>query len=756
MCRLIAAVLALVAPATVFAQTAAQRALDNEPEARQIQSISQSMQQPAVDPLDPQRRQGPISRAVDQTAALRRMNALLDQLEERLSRETRACGFCSDKQEELSELIRQRMDLVSTSRDAIGHDRAGFAMKVTGLTPSGDTRWTDIQIALRDSAETVRAHCAKSRTDKYCAGDGMRRMAADHERAWAACFNQNNWVEEASKRRAYEACMSTTDPLTQMCSQDHPGSPMACPYSDVSYMDVNELHFWHDRFNVDPTKLTADAMLVVGQAVHVALLEPIVAPPGTAPGAAFTVTVRGRLGNALAGEADAVHSRNPALQNALTLDPQLNVGVQGRFEAIPAGTEVGIEASIAPRAGQPSAATLTLTIGGSNEGRRQTVATRGRPAEAAREATAAAPPGAAASLAAVRMQPVQRQVSWPQPGAVILAANTELAFVTACGCALPLTLAELKQQLAAHPVTAAAPAAERASFTTLVIPAGSRIDPILTEPVTVSGIQAGKHFHARLNSDLALPQGGGNRSDVLDVRKGTDVYYKVTDQAGANPSAPGRHNVQLKVDYVVLNGQQVPVKTDSGLAFAYDVAAPGARRTQPSDEIIPVGMERAWSIVEDVSVTATGLSQDGGQAARRASAAGSHGDALRRDIGDYNDTWIGHAITLRGVVSKVVTVRQYDIALHFKESPDDAVVMCFKLGGQISQTTFNAQTGGPDLSAFVGKTVEITGLLQHPNCAQKSAGFDIYMPGNVTVVGAASAGVTPNAAAAPRQVSKSR
>jgi hypothetical protein len=39
--------------------------------------------------------------------------------------------------------------------------RAGFAMKVMGLTPSGDTRWTDIQIALHEPAEARRAHFAK-------------------------------------------------------------------------------------------------------------------------------------------------------------------------------------------------------------------------------------------------------------------------------------------------------------------------------------------------------------------------------------------------------------------------------------------------------------------------------------------------------------------------------------------------------------------------------------------------------------------
>jgi hypothetical protein len=752
MCRLIA-FLALVAPAAVFAQTAAQRALDNEPEARQIQAISQDVRQPAVDPLDPQRRQGPLSRAVDEAAAIRKMTALLDQLERRLSNEARTCGFCSDKQEELSELIRQRMDLISTSRNAIGHDRAGFAMKVMGLTPSEDTRWTNVQIAFHESAEMVRAHCAKnpSAEDKYCGGDGMLRMTADHERAWSTCFNQNQWVETASKRRAYETCINSTDPLTQMCVKDNPGKPLACTYSDVSYIDVNPLHFWTDRFNVDPTKLTADATLVTGQAAHVTLREALVAPPGTAPGAAFTATVRGRLGNALAGDADPAKSRNPTLVNALTLDQQLTVGVKGRFEAIPAGTEVTVEARVAPKAGQPSAAALTLTIGGTNDGGRPTNTARG-----ARETAAAAPPpGAVVPLAAIRMQPVERQVSWPQAGAVILPANTELAFVTACGCQLPLTLAEVKQQLAAHPVSATAPAAERASFNTLIIPAGSRILPALTEPVTVAGIQAGKHFHAVLDSDVALSQETRNRSDVLDLKKGTDVFYKVTDKAGGNLSAPGQHNVELRVDYVVLNGQQVPVKVDTGLAFTYAVAAAGGRQTQPN-EIIPVGMRRAWTIVEDVTVTASGLTATESKQRVAPPPPGAHGDELRRDIADYNDTWIGHAITLRGVVSKVVTVRQWDIALHFKESPDDAVVMCFKLGGQINQTTFNAQTGGPDLSAFVGKTVEITGLLQHPNCAQKSAGFDIYMPGNVTVVGAASAGATPNAAPAPRPASRGR
>jgi hypothetical protein len=160
-------------------------------------------------------------------------------------------------------------------------------------------------------------------------------------------------------------------------------------------------------------------------------------------------------------------------------------------------------------------------------------------------------------------------------------------------------------------------------------------------------------------------------------------------------------------------------------------------------------MEKNWRIAEDVTVATAALSATEVKRKVPPPEPGARGDALRRDIGDYNDSWVGHSITLRGVVSKVVSVRQYDVALHFKESPDDAVVVCLKLGGQITQTTFNAQTGGSDLAAFVGKTIEITGLLQHPYCAQNSAGFDIYMPSAVTVIGAGSGASAPSANPAP-------
>ena len=70
MYRIVAMVVLLLSPClSVLAQTAAQRALDNEPEAQKIQAISQALQTPQRDPLNPN--QGP---SLGQTA----INATVD------------------------------------------------------------------------------------------------------------------------------------------------------------------------------------------------------------------------------------------------------------------------------------------------------------------------------------------------------------------------------------------------------------------------------------------------------------------------------------------------------------------------------------------------------------------------------------------------------------------------------------------------------------------------------------------------------
>ncbi len=126
----VAAVL-LCQPLALVAQTAAQRALNNEPESKQIQSMSRDMQTPQQYPPGDPRRQSQVGKAVENTSSIRQMSGMLDQLEDRLNHEARACNFCPEKQEELSELIRQRVETTemtsqdTRSRSSPIHDEAG-------------------------------------------------------------------------------------------------------------------------------------------------------------------------------------------------------------------------------------------------------------------------------------------------------------------------------------------------------------------------------------------------------------------------------------------------------------------------------------------------------------------------------------------------------------------------------------------------------------------------------------------------------
>jgi hypothetical protein len=233
----------LLLPVFLFANdqavARARAALNNEPEAREIQKIGAEARNEGADPNHPGQRSA-VGAAVGGAVDIRQMNSLMDQLEHRLDVEARQCHFCSDKQEELSELIRERMALVSSSAQALGHDRAPLIMRVMGVTPTEPTRWSDVQIALREPADAWRSHCGHPGTpDKFCAGGNrVLHLAEEHEKAWADCFNKNDWVETGSKRRAYEACMSATDPIVQMWELDHKSGTGSAPYTDVWYMDV--------------------------------------------------------------------------------------------------------------------------------------------------------------------------------------------------------------------------------------------------------------------------------------------------------------------------------------------------------------------------------------------------------------------------------------------------------------------------------------------------------------------------------------
>ena len=565
----------LLAATLLFAQTVAQRALDTEPEMKQIQALAGSLRNQQELPNGDPRKQSPVGTAITSTATLREMNVLLDHLENRLNDETRECGFCAAKQDELSELIRQRTASQSMLASIIGGDRAAIMMRLAGMTPDS-SRWTDIRIALGEAASALRAHCARFHgpEEAYCSANGALRLAGEHENAWATCFNTHNWVEQSSERRAYEACMSATDAFTKLCERDRQASPpLSCPYFTVNSSDVTRLHFYNDRWITDPARLPATAMLVSNQPAHVTLLEPVIAPAMPSSGASgFSITVRGRLDNALEGEYSA--GLNPTTTNIGVISPAASEGLAGRVELIPAGTEIPVTVRLSAAAGnRANGGVLDLQIvterlGEDHSGR-------------------------------LSSQIVSRSIAWPAVGAVLLPPNSPVSFTTQCGCPYPMSVAEFRKRAATH---AASASTKPATLSSRVIPEGSRMQTVLMEPITVEGIQSGKHFHAKLNADMTVPNGTPRRADVLILPRGTDVYLKITDPRGARFEYKGGNMAGLVIDYVVFDGRQVPVTTDAW-PLQFGIPAPNSRRNVPAVDVQPVGHTAWFDIIEQAEVS---------------------------------------------------------------------------------------------------------------------------------------------------------
>jgi hypothetical protein len=139
-----------------------------------------------------------------------------------------------------------------------------------------------------------------------------------------------------------------------------------------------------------------------------------------------------------------------------------------------------------------------------------------------------------------------------------------------------------------------------------VILPGSRMQTVLMEPIDVAGIQSGKRFHAKLNVDMTLPYGSARRNDAIVLKRGTDVYLKITDPRGALYEYKGGNGAGLVVDYVVLDGQQVKVKT-AAWPLQFAIPAPNARRRAPTDDVVqPEGHTAWWDVIEQVEVSTGG------------------------------------------------------------------------------------------------------------------------------------------------------
>ena len=249
--------LALFSSPAIHAQTPAQKALNAEPEMQQIIEMKKESDERQNPQDDGVRRPS----AIQDFVSLKGGQALLDRLEARLESQAQACNYCASKQDELSELIRQRLYLQNMTEDTLtrfGYDPsvAGGVAKLLGFVPT-ETRWQNRDIALREAKNAIAGHCnrlnaagSKIPNCQATTEGGAFKLEGAHENAWANCFEKHNWVKTSSERLAYEACMNANDPLTKLCNEERKAAPNAqyCPRFTVIASDVNQLKDYRDRW----------------------------------------------------------------------------------------------------------------------------------------------------------------------------------------------------------------------------------------------------------------------------------------------------------------------------------------------------------------------------------------------------------------------------------------------------------------------------------------------------------------------------
>src|SRR5262249_38336804 len=114
---------------------------------------------------------------------------------------------------------------------------------------------------------------------------------------------------------------------------------------------------------------------------------------------------------------------------------------------------------------------------------------------------------------------------------------------------------------------------------------------------------------AQLSADSTLPAKA--RDDAMTLPKGTDVYLKITDQNGKPYlGQTATQSAWLRVDYLVVNGQKVELKTvgetiNGGGGFTLQQGR--GRAGQPPRVMEPAGARKIFTVAEqaDVSLDAT-------------------------------------------------------------------------------------------------------------------------------------------------------
>ena len=314
--------------------------LAQEPEIKQVGGLMDSWQEQqqksSYDPSRPSNGQ----LAFTGYAALRNRMVIIDGLEARLQRETIVCKFCTNKQAELSELLREESAweaaygyLKLRTADPIGDlqkemgDRVRSHYGQPNLPVDREKqRWTTLDTGYAEAADTLRWHCSAQYANNgdqrlLCQAnndfgdrpsDSVFQAARAHEKAWAACFAHNNWVANDRLRLSYETCMAKQDPLSMLCVADRKINPQTaeheCPASFiVRSADISHLLNWTDRYAghapapyvpEDPKTVKVDVIPETRLGVDIKLLDSAVSPSPNQ-----NVAIRGEVARDIAGNA---------------------------------------------------------------------------------------------------------------------------------------------------------------------------------------------------------------------------------------------------------------------------------------------------------------------------------------------------------------------------------------------------------------------------------------------------------------------
>ncbi len=502
-----------------------------------------------------------LAAAAQKVGLISQAAGLWNQLETRLENETAQCNFCDAKQEELSAFIRFRIDPKGGEPvdDAIA-SRDALVDQLVVDAPILHNRWKDKKVAADEASSFVMNYCARGHWSQPACKMDTIHLEAEHEKTWSTCFEKNDWVQNASRRKAYEACMLATDLVAKACAplRNQMSFASGCPSLSVWYWDVYPLLHYTDRWyadikkvdatnahiakaNADPNHLEIAGEVAAGEPMHVALLEPV-AVPATREVATMV----------------PVQLENPVLGLMSRVGGTGNNGIW-----VPAGTrmQLAVRLTAAPN---NNGDVLELTLPGAD-----------KPIDYLFDGS-------------------------PAAGAVVFPAHSSLSFgATRIDATQTMSSTEFQARLAARKTyDDSSSTAGSSPFITRPILAGSEIQATLQQPIVVRDVHSDRDFPAKLMMNMMLP-GFSHRDDAIQLPRGTDVYLKVVDQ----PTEPaGFHYVFLSVDYLMWKGKKVPVRSTTQRAV-YQVPPRSVHVPGLENRVLwSSGSNQSFSVVNQVEV----------------------------------------------------------------------------------------------------------------------------------------------------------